>query len=58
MWEYKVIKDKGFDYLSIENELNELGKRGWEVVSVTSINGNGNTVWTCYTLKRKISSAE
>jgi hypothetical protein len=39
-FEYKVLKDKVFrKSLITEEELNRLGKQGWELVSLTAIDG-------------------
>lgn len=36
-WEYKVLtfkfRLKGFDYEQIENDLNDLGREGWQALS-------------------------
>ena len=42
-FEYKVLKDKVFrKSLITEEELNRLGKQGWELVSISAIDGIGS----------------
>ncbi len=62
-WKYKVLEFNPtrslmaarIDKKSIEDELNELGKQGWEVVSgFTTADGHGNTKKIVYTLKREL----
>ena len=55
-WEYKIevldfLMDKDEPLRGIEAQLNELGKQGWEVVSVTPKMGRGDS-WTFVYLKR------
>jgi hypothetical protein len=52
MWEYKVIDCSELYEFDIENKLNELGKCGWELVSIIAINNNPNNIRTRYILKR------
>ncbi len=43
------------DKYSFQNELNELGSQGWELVStVATAQSYGNTRWVISVLKRKI----
>lgn len=39
-WEYKVLKYepgwKGFDYDQVEQDLNELGRQGWEALDTVA----------------------
>ena len=45
-FEYKVLKDKVFrKSLITEEELNRLGKQGWELVSLTAIDGLGTAIF-------------
>ena len=40
-WEYKIINIRSENYRLDPNaatELNELGARGWELISITSVN--------------------
>ena len=39
---------------NIARVLNQLGSEGWELVSTTSANGQGNTEGIIYTFKRKL----
>lgn len=49
-WEYRYVKDPK------EDELNELGAQGWEVVGISEptnmTQGRGGTRWTQLILKR------
>lgn len=39
-WEYKIstwkLGWKGFDYATIERDMNEMGRQGWEVISTVA----------------------
>jgi hypothetical protein len=52
-WEYKTI------YGFTDNELNELGAEGWELVSAHPETGDmGSTFYSMAALKRPIKAAE
>ncbi|BDZ50299.1 hypothetical protein GCM10025867_25400 [Frondihabitans sucicola] len=56
-WEYQILKQKltmkGFDYPAIEQQLNDLGKDGWEAFdTVTPSFGNGQSIDIGVLLKR------
>lgn len=52
-YEYKVVHITGSDVQAIEQQLNTLGKDGWELVSVTMFwNAFTNKTYTLF-LKRK-----
>ncbi|AOS63951.1 DUF4177 domain-containing protein [Actinoalloteichus hymeniacidonis] len=56
-WEHRVLtypsKWKGFDLHQIEEDLNELGRQGWETVSTIAPNiGPGQTVEISIIVKR------
>jgi hypothetical protein len=65
-WEYKTIKfeTKGFvggilDARNFEDELNNLGEKGWEVVSCfPTAQSSGQSREIIAVLKRKIYSSE
>ena len=55
--EYKIsdeIQGLQVDYKGIEKRLNDLGKLGWELVNVQSMNHLGTTTLIKYYLKRPI----
>ncbi|MCF8020830.1 DUF4177 domain-containing protein [Petrocella sp. FN5] len=61
-WKYKVVEfdtKKSFgggkiDRQYIEDQLNELGRQGWEIISnFTTNEGYGNTKKIVYTFKRE-----
>ncbi len=61
-WNYKVVEfDTKSSFMGgkvdrqmIENQLNELGKKGWEVISsFTTTQGNGYTRKIIYTCKKE-----
>lgn len=56
-WEYKVVTYKfgwkGFKYDEIENDLNELGRDGWEMLSTVAPSfGSGQAMEVAVILKR------
>lgn len=56
-WEYKVLtyklRMKGFDYERIEQDLNELGRAGWEAFSTLAPSfGSGQAIEFSVMLKR------
>ncbi|MEU1522352.1 DUF4177 domain-containing protein [Nocardia rhamnosiphila] len=56
-WEYKVLtyklRMKGFDYARIEEDLNELGRAGWEAFSTLAPSfGSGQAIEISVILKR------
>jgi AraC-like DNA-binding protein len=61
-FEYKTVEIKPvgkwiakYDFTLIDQQINELGKSGWELVSVVSKNvGYGSTESFIYTFKRAI----
>ena len=64
-WEYKVLPlktkvridhfaaEKKPTIASVQNELNDLGKNGWELVSVQNIRLEDGRLFTVVYLKRK-----
>ena len=52
-FDHTGIMSYKFDYEMIENELNELGEQGWEVVSNVTILKNGFTDKIVYTLRKE-----
>ena len=58
-WEYKVFEtDKSFwgakDKINIDNKLDELGRDGWELISVVPLSTtSGSTTGLQFFLKRK-----
>lgn len=46
-WEYQVISSK--EYLILENQLNDLGQAGWDVIGICLTPDKKYLVW----LKRK-----
>lgn len=59
-FEYKTLKIKAtgfwgtkFSEEDIDDQLNELGNQGWELVSVQHGGYSGNTYELFYTLKRE-----
>lgn len=64
-WKYKVLEFSPtrslmatrMDKKHIENELNELGKQGWEVVSsFITTDAHGSTKKIIYTLKKEFGA--
>lgn len=53
-WEYKHIKNEGDDW-GLTKDLDMLGRKGWEIISVSPVHKNGTTCWIVYTLKRGIA---
>ena len=61
-FEYKTVEIKSsskwtpkYDFTTINNQINELGKLGWELISVASVNvGYGQSQAFIYTFKRTI----
>ncbi len=56
-WQYKVVtyklQWKGFDYATVEHELNQLGGEGWEMVSTIAPSfGAGQAIEIAVVLKR------
>jgi len=68
-WEYKVVPIKTRIHSStiggtgkpviddVENELNELGKEGWELVSVQDTSMQDGRIFTVVYLKRQTKTA-
>jgi hypothetical protein len=57
--EYQILEIKssfwgGFDQSAITDQLNELGKLGWEVVTTASLTAAGTTTSLLVTLKREL----
>jgi hypothetical protein len=59
-WMYKIVKEdvQGFmsraiDYESLESNLNQLGREGWEIVSCFTTEANGFTREAVAILKKK-----
>ena len=48
MWEYKVLK-ANFSFVYLEDNLNQLGEEGWELVTVVE-----SEALPAYVFKRKI----
>ncbi len=64
-WKYKILEFNPtrslmvtkVDKKAIENELNDLGKQGWEVVgNFTTTDSHGSTKKIVYTLKKELES--
>jgi hypothetical protein len=54
MWEYKVITNIGrYKEVYQEEEMNKLGKEGWELVSIWTHSFLGITIEITHTFKRK-----
>lgn len=56
-WQYKVqtykLRMKGFDYEQIEQDLNDLGRQGWEVLSTIAPSyGQGQAIALAVVLKK------
>ncbi|WP_024804692.1 DUF4177 domain-containing protein [Nocardia sp. BMG51109] len=56
-WEYKVLtyklKMKGFDYARMEQDLNDLGRDGWEALSTLAPSfGSGQAIEIAVILKK------
>ncbi|MEU4315476.1 DUF4177 domain-containing protein [Nocardia sp. NPDC024068] len=56
-WEHKVLtyklKMKGFDYGQMEQDLNDLGRKGWEAVGTLAPSfGSGQAIELAVILKR------
>lgn len=56
-WEHKVLKYKlgwkGFDYEQIEQDLNELGRQGWEALDTIAPGvGSGQAIELVIVLKK------
>ena len=60
-WEYKIINIRSENYRldpAAATEMNRLGDRGWELVSITSVNfKTGATDNIAMTFKRPVSDA-
>lgn len=58
-WEHKILKFKlgmkGFDYVQMERDLNDLGRKGWEAVDTLSPSfGSGQAIEIAVILKKRI----
>ena len=61
-WEYETIKFSATEWFvggnlddsGIKNRLNELGRSGWELVSMVSTTGGGSTEVVVAVLKRPL----
>ncbi|MFT3686886.1 MAG: DUF4177 domain-containing protein [Phycisphaerales bacterium] len=64
MWEYQTISLGGsgfmwasFDWASFNQRLNDLGKRGWELVTMMDVNRHeGGTAYIVAVLKRPVQA--
>jgi len=57
-YEYKILEAKrgmfsGFDYDKLTEQLNELSRQGWEVLSTTPLDGGGYTTGLLIVLRRE-----
>ncbi|MBI2432698.1 MAG: DUF4177 domain-containing protein [Candidatus Hydrogenedentes bacterium] len=55
-WEYRTLRSNTagghLDFERLDEELNDLGKDGWELVSVTCIVCNGETMFLVHHFRR------
>jgi len=57
-YEHKILESKrgmfsGFDYDKLTEQLNELSRQGWEVLSTTPVDGGGYTTGLLTVLRRE-----
>jgi len=58
-FEYRLLKPErgvfeGIDYQKLNDQLNQVGMQGWEVVSTVSLTSAGSTTGLLVTLKREV----
>jgi hypothetical protein len=51
-YEYYIIRDDKFVNAEMSAKLDKFDEDGWELIAVTPINANGDTVWVNYTIRR------
>lgn len=51
-YEYYITRCDNFNNVEMTKILDNLSADGWELIAVTPINSNGNTVWINYTMRR------
>lgn len=53
-WEYQVFSTNDGDVIALEKMLNDLGQKGWELVSVTT----GSRLWAFFKRPIQVDKAE